>query len=400
MYDRLSSVSVNDAHIRKVAAFSLLETFCQQLEPTETQETRARQSYEAVGDWLSEAGDAVLACTLIYPQGSAAHGTMVKPINGNEHDVDLISLLKGATILTPPTYVKHLIGQRLRENALYRDKLQEMPRCWRINYANEFHLDITPSIKNPHCPNGGELVPDKNLSQWKPSNPAGFRDLFAKRAALVPASRVRKVAMDSVAASAEIIPFPKKSMVKGVLRRTVQLLKRHRDVYFKNRDASFAPLSIIITTLASRAYEWCVDQDRSEDDFDLLVDTIRMMPHFIETGVVHGQKQWYVWNETTTGENFAEKWNREPERAAAFEQWHRVAVYDFERILEFEGLDAIGNEMSKFLDRPTVEHAVAAVTSNIGSARSSGTLVTGVTGLSVGAAALATPVRANTFFGR
>ena len=32
--------------------------------------------------------------------------------------------------------------------------------------------------------------------------------------------------------------------------------------------------------------------------------------------------QWYIWNETTHGENFAEKWNRRPERAEAFFAWH------------------------------------------------------------------------------
>jgi len=32
-----------------------------------------------------------------------------------------------------------------------------------LNYANEFHMDITPSIMNPECTNGGELVPDKEL---------------------------------------------------------------------------------------------------------------------------------------------------------------------------------------------------------------------------------------------
>ena len=33
-----------------------------------------------------------------------------------------------------------------------------MPRCWRLSYANEFHMDITPSIPNPNCRFGGELV--------------------------------------------------------------------------------------------------------------------------------------------------------------------------------------------------------------------------------------------------
>ncbi|ESQ78683.1 nucleotidyltransferase [Asticcacaulis sp. YBE204] len=401
MDDRHFARQIQDARIRKAAAFSLVETYCQQLEPSATQEKRAKESYEAVGDWLATSDHPVLTCTLIYPQGSASTGTMVKPLQGNEHDVDLISLLKGATKFTPPADVKKAIGDRLASNGLYRDKLQEMARCWRINYANEFHLDITPSIKNPDCANGGELVPDKNLSQWKPSNPLGFRDLFNRRAALRPVSRLRKA--DSVAASAEIVPFPKTSPIKGVLRRTVQLLKRHRDVYFKNRDLSLAPLSIIISTLASRSYEWCVQQDRDEDDdFGLLLDTIRLMPHYIYAPVIQDRQHWFVMNETTDGENFAEKWNLEPARAQSFYAWHARALADFTRLLEFEGLDAMGTELSDFLDRQTVEKAVAAVTSQVSAARTSGRLVAGVGGLAAvtAPALVTTPVRANTFFGK
>ncbi len=400
MHDRMSGVSLNDMQIRKAAAFSILETFCQQLEPTETQEARAKTSYEAVGGWLAESDHPVLTCTLIYPQGSVAHCTMVKPIGKNEHDVDLISFLKGATRFTPPAYVKKEIGDRLAANDLYKDKLEEMPRCWRINYANEFHLDITPAIKNPDCDNGGELVPDKNLKEWKPSNPGGFRDLFAKRAALVPQSWVRKTALVAAADSADIIPFPTKKAVKGVLRRTVQLLKRHRDVFFQKQDPCLAPISIIITTLASKSYEWCVVQDRSDNDFDLLLDTIRMMPHFIESDVFYGQKQWFVWNETTVGENFAEKWNNDERRAKAFFHWHENALLDFTQIIEADGLDGIGNQLKKFLDASTVQDAISAVTKNVTAARVGGTLVTGVTGLSSVPSAARASVPKNTFYGR
>ena len=59
--------------------------------------------------------------------------------------------------------------------------LEEMCRCWRLLsdfYANEFHLDITPSVPNMACVNGGELVPDEDLRTWKASNPRGFKALF------------------------------------------------------------------------------------------------------------------------------------------------------------------------------------------------------------------------------
>lgn len=77
----------------------------------------------------------------------------------------------------PPAEVKRLLGMRLRANGRYAPILEEMPRCWRLNYANEFHMDITPSIPNLLCASGDELVPDKTLRCWKASNPKGYRAL-------------------------------------------------------------------------------------------------------------------------------------------------------------------------------------------------------------------------------
>ena len=50
---------------------------------------------------------------------------------------------------------------------------------------------------------------------------------------------------------ADIEPFPAQSNIKGILRRIVQLLKRHRDIAFADVKEDIAPISIIITTLAS-----------------------------------------------------------------------------------------------------------------------------------------------------
>ena len=68
-----------------------------------------------------------------------------------------------------------------------------------------------------------------------------------------------------------------------------------------------------------------------DNELDLLLDVIRHMPDTIEIRHVEGRDQWYIWNETTAGENFAEKWNRRPERAEAFFTWHARFCSDLER---------------------------------------------------------------------
>lgn len=402
MADGSQTAGVDRGVARKAQAFGLLERLCQQLELTDTQYERAKGHYQAVGAWLSEAEDDVLTYAEIYPQGSVSHGTTVRPLGRKEHDVDLIAFLTGAGPATPPGEVKQAVGDRLRSNGRYRDILEEMPRCWRLNYAGDFHLDITPAIRNPQCDQGGELVPDKKLRRWKSSNPKGFRSLFAKRAALRPATLLEK--SHRATARADVVPFPVQSATKGVLRRTVQLLKRHRDVAFTKRDTALAPLSIIITQLAARSYEYCVQHYAYENEFDLLLDTIRMMPVFVERHSVGGQPHSAVWNETTQGENFAEKWNAHPERADAFIGWHRAALADFERVQEMEGLDEVGVDLGDFLGRDMVEKAIKSITDDFSAAR--GTTRLGVVaglGLttSVTAPAIArTSVPANTFFGR
>ncbi|WP_258119996.1 hypothetical protein [Mesorhizobium onobrychidis] len=193
--------------------------------------------------------------------------------------------------------------------------LEEKKRCWRLNYAREFHLDVTPTIVNPSCNNGGELVPDKSLSEFKP-NPKGYWALFEKRALMRPRLKVQKaIAADR---QANIEPFPVHIRVKGILRQTVQLLKRHRDIYFFDIEADIAPISIVITTLAAQAYEYCVNTFTFDSALDVVIATIRMMPHFIDRPFVNGQRMYVVANETTIGENFAERWNKEPARATAF----------------------------------------------------------------------------------
>ncbi len=75
---------------RKGQLVSVLERLCQALELTPAQFTLAKTRYEGVGNWLAESDDVRLQQVAIYLQGSTALGTTVKPIRGNEHDIDLV----------------------------------------------------------------------------------------------------------------------------------------------------------------------------------------------------------------------------------------------------------------------------------------------------------------------
>jgi hypothetical protein len=383
---------------RKAHLVGFLERLCQSLELSEAQYQLAKERYEGVSAWIAAADSELLRSIVIYLQGSTALGTTVKPIARNEHDVDLIAHVPVAGTWIEPARLKRMIGDRLRASGHYAPLLEEKPRCWRLNYANEFHLDITPSILNPECHRGGELVPDRALRRWTPSNPKGYRSEFDRRAKLAPAIRLMETVNKGM--RADIEPYPGTAGFKGVLRRVVQITKRHRDHHFARRDSCLAPISIILTTLAAQSYEHCVMRSAFASEFDLLCEVIRQMPAFVEKRVIAGRAQWFVMNETTTGENFAEKWNEDPRRAEAFWSWHPRALADIENLANLEGLDGITKSLRESFGSAPANDSLAGLASDVSSARQGGRLAVAPTvALVTGTAPRTTVVRPNTFFG-
>lgn len=384
---------------RRDEIFSILDEVGEDLDLTETQFERARQSYSAVGDWLSGSTDPLLVSVLVYLQGSTALGTAVKPVGHREFDVDLICFCAGVASGISPAVLKEAVGNRLKEHATYARIIEEKKRCWRLNYQGDFHLDLSPTIANPFCANGGELVPDRSLQQWHPTNPRAYKALFDRRAALRPRF-VRTVIASEQRDAAKVEPFPVRETVKGILRRIVQLLKRHRDIFYKDNTEDVAPISVIITTLAMQAYEYCVHRHVFEDEMDVLVETIRMMPHFIERIILDGRRGYAVMNETTNGENFADNWNKDARRAPAFYNWHDQALRDFEAIRDAVGQDRLSLNLERSFGSGVTGRVLGSRVGAVSDGRKAGLLsVAPVIGLTTSRATASTPVSTNTFFG-
>jgi hypothetical protein len=185
---------------------------------------------------------------------------------------------------------------------------------------------------------------------------------------------------------------------KGILRRTVQLLKRHRDTHFQHVTEEVAPISIVITTLAARAYEYCIGMFTFDTELDVLVAVVRMMPHFIEKRGVGGRIEFWVPNETTVGENFADRWNTEPARVKAFYEWHGKALADFEKAAAMEGIDRISLVLEASLGS-VVRRVMDRRTDAITSARGAGKLFVGTTGGLSLSGTSSSAVPRNTHFG-
>jgi Second Messenger Oligonucleotide or Dinucleotide Synthetase domain len=330
----------------------VLDALCEQLELTETQQRSAEEKYNAVGKWLNLGGIIMIYDPEVSAQGSIMLGTTVRPVRRTEFDVDLLCKLVKGSRDQGQAWVKKMIGDRLLEHVTYGRMLEDINRGWRLNYAGEFHMDITPAVPNLLCPNGGVLVPDKELSRWKESNPSGFAKWFNSKAAL----SWRRVVKGAFETEARVQPLPEYGFAKGVLRRAVQIYKRHRDIYFNGKE--HAPISIIITTLAAKAYEKAVNERTYESEFDLICDVLELMPDFIEICKENGREYFYLANPTTKGENFAEKWNAKPERAHAFFRWREKAMADVLNIANLEGVDQIGKSLGVMLGENEARQAI------------------------------------------
>lgn len=378
-----------------IERMALLQLIGHELDITETQRQTAQSRYEAVGNWIADGAAPKLESAAISPQGSIALGTATKPVGKNEFDVDLICHLAHVTRATPPWAIKHLVGERLQQNTRYAEMLEEKQRCWRLNYAGEFHLDITPSIPNPECSNGGELVPDKKLRVWKPTNPKGYRARFEQYAAIEPRFEVQ---FAEARKRATIEPLPQGGGKSG-LRLIVQICKRHRDIHFLARDHDLTPVSVILTTLAAWSYARCARAKPYSSELALLVDVVKAMPLFIERQVRDGRAYYLIPNETTSGENFADRWNTDPRLVIAFFDWHSALLKALTDVQELRGIDQLGKSLSESFGESIVTPAIARLTGMVSSAREQGLLsVAPGIGLAVGSGR-GVAVRSNTFFG-
>ena len=127
---------------------ALLEEVCNALQLTQTQYQQAVTHYRAVGEWLKE--DPILSglASRIFPQGSMQLQTTVRPWRYIEYDLDLVYLIEVVNGTTPRAlYGK--VQRRLMEHQVYRERLNSLPRCLRLTYAGDFHLDVVPACPDP-----------------------------------------------------------------------------------------------------------------------------------------------------------------------------------------------------------------------------------------------------------
>ena len=345
-----------------IYAFSRLldQAISQSLDISDEHHQLAVEHYKSIGEWLERAGSLVARYSPeIYPQGSFRLGTVTRPIsNVEEYDIDLVSELNLEKSQLSQERLKNLVGAEIKAYA--RDRCLDLPkngrRCWTLNYPStaRFHMDILPAIPDRESfkqnlqanarslPNFAIAIDLSRLAiaitdrehcnyrridlNWPHSNPKGYAAWFMKRA-------LSRNLTDTWAV--EDVPD---HSVKTPLQRTVQILKRHRDIWFDKmvRQQYYSPddkpISIIITTLAAHAYD-------GEDNLqEALQNIVRKMPNFIEGG---NDGVAYVGNPVDPLENFADKWQEHPSRKDCFMDWLKQASQEMSYSLARSDISAM-----------------------------------------------------------
>lgn len=311
-----------------------------------TQMKKIVDRYQSVGGFLDREGSSIKYLNpRVSPQGSVLLGTANRPINDeDELDVDLVCLLQdGSKATMTQAQLKRLITDEIK---LYAKAQNMMPphegrRCVTLEYRDDtsFHVDILPAFSDAEGMRSNlrkQLLSDglrqrllgsvsdssiaitctehpnfKRLSMdWPVSNPEGYGKWFASQQSVVLLEKRTAIFDGSVHANVDDIPLHD---VRTPLQDVVKILKWDRDVTLGDDDDK--PISVIITTLAARAY-------RGEATLTAALNTIlTTMDESIEVrdGVI------WIANPTNPGENFADRWEGCPRKEKIFRSWLKRA---------------------------------------------------------------------------
>lgn len=118
-------------------------------------------------------------------------------------------------------------------------------------------------------------------------------------------------------------------MIRTPLQRSIQLMKRHRDVYFDGRENS--PISIILTTICTHIYQGRGILETITDFADYVASRLAVV---ISDGLLsidnildYQNGKWVIKNPSDENENFADRWSEKLELAESFFAW----VYQLRR---------------------------------------------------------------------
>ena len=320
-YTNLLDVNEKNRNLNKI-----LESGLRSLDLTKKQHTKAVSEYKSISEHLASLK---WFCEKyrpdIFPQGSMDLGTCVRPIGSDEFDLDIIVLmhcLLGAKL----TELMDDLEFAMKSFDGRHSGIKRLKCCLRLDYPGDFHLDLVPARPDA-CDGNPEamLISNHDGELGTKTDPKAFSEYFedAKSKVLVSAnfSEGWKLANS---ARATIAPAPLASTPenKTTLQLVIQILKRHRDLFFEGRDD--APSSSAISALATDCYQG------HQDLYEAVEYAINHMKDFVRSVAPRVPNARYL------VEDYADRWASDSTKEKAFWEWYVKVQEDFDKLGVFK----------------------------------------------------------------
>ena len=318
----------------------------------------------------------------IYPHGSFAFGTVVRPSAKDRdaaYDLDFICQLKESKDQIAPSDLRRKIETALNSSELYSGKLHVYEECFTIEYADVngigFTIDIVPATDEtlsrkielqkksprPDLLTTAIAIPrhngERNYS-WITNNPRGFQKWFEEinQPFLAYNREDRRLNLfktnRTVFNSIDDIPM---GLERSSMQRVVQILKYHRDTYYlklmREDSNELKPISGIINTIVAGISKSASPQ---LEVFDLLQYVLQELNiystfqtlnynQFVQKygtrSVItrsNGDSKWIVQNPADPEDNLADKWNKNSDIPKYFFIWLAACKKDLVESLNLQ----------------------------------------------------------------
>lgn len=369
---------------RAVQMDDLLDKMAEDIQLDQTRYGRMISHYEAVKNWIDD--DEIFFKPYkydIYPHGSVRIFTANKPLKNDEFDLDIAVHIKNNDKKFTPDVIFNHLKRRLEEHSTYKVALEVKNRCLRLNYHKDFHMDILPGIQE--TPNDPDriIVPDRKLKDWVSSNPRGYATWFMSKANLVKESLLEK------SLRAENIPIDDFKNKKP-LQRAVQLIKRYRDIYFKDDD-TYKTSSIILTTISGEIY----------NGESSIFDSIDSIITGIQNKINASSGKIKVVNPVNAMEDFTDKWDSEKQYYEHFKKFCLFLYSEWQKLKLENGVVAESAIFKNLFGEDLFNKAQSNQTLLIEEMRKAGSLnINRSTGSILSSASvISSTIKPNTFYG-
>ena len=222
---------------------------------------KAVARYKAVCEYIDRQGSPLAGrVSCLYPQGSMAiDATISTRGTDDEYDIDAVAEISGGS--EGPEALLDLLERALQEYPVSR--IERKTRCITLYYADGMHLDVTPARRLAPKEKEGAIAhakrgrPDEH--RFVPMNAYAFCEWYKQRAPIenrfaLALNRELYVKHGFAFDAAEVEDVPEQTplIVKSVTTVALQLIKRHRNIFYADAEGRMPP-SVMLSCHAGHA---------------------------------------------------------------------------------------------------------------------------------------------------